>query len=308
MNKEKQATLQTGIVERYASIVDNVQNFSEVINQPLKQSFRINSLKGDSERILSNLMKYDESIISTDWYKNGFTTKIENLGSSIEHFTGQIYIQELTSMMPALVIPDINESKRIIDCCAAPGSKTTQIAEMMQNKGEIIANDNKHSRLKALRGNLDRLGITNTTVTLRDFRSFPNTEADIYFVDAPCSSEGTIRKKNTIRRNLKEKDYNRFSKTQKGILERACEMAKKGDQIIYSTCTFAPEENEKVVDSILQNHSVKLKKINIENLTIGKGIDHWRGETYDKEIQKCGRIWPHHNDTDGFFIARIEKC
>ena len=308
MNKEKQATLQTGIVERYASIVDNVQSFSETINRPLKQSFRINSLKGDSERILSNLKKYDESIISTDWYNNGFTTKLENLGSSIEHFTGQIYIQELTSMMPALVIPDINESKRIIDCCAAPGSKTTQIAEMMQNKGEIIANDHKHSRLKSLRGNLDRLGITNTTVTLRDFRSFPNTEADIYFVDAPCSSEGTIRKKNTIRRNLKEKDYNRFSKTQKGILERTCEMAKKGDQIIYSTCTFAPEENEKVVDSILQKHSVKLKKVHIKNLTIGKGIDYWRGETYDKEIEKCGRIWPHHNDTDGFFIARIEKC
>jgi len=308
MNKEKQTTLQTGIVERYASIVDNVQSFSETINRPLKQSFRINSLKGDSEKILSNLKKYDESIISTDWYNNGFTTKIENLGSSIEHFTGQIYIQELTSMMPALVIPDINESKRIIDCCAAPGSKTTQIAEMMQNKGEIIANDNKHSRLKALRGNLDRLGIINTTVTLRDFRSFPNTEADIYFVDAPCSSEGTIRKKNTIRRNLKEKDYERFSKTQKGILERTCEMAKKGDQIVYSTCTFAPEENEKVVDSILQNHSVKLKKVHIKNLTIGKGINHWRGETYDKEIKKCARIWPHHNDTDGFFIARIEKC
>jgi len=308
MNKEKQTTLQTRIIERYASIVDNVKDFGEAINRPLKQTFRINSLKGDSERILSNLKEYDETIISTDWYKNGFTTKLENLGSSIEHFTGQIYIQELTSMMPALVIPNINESKRIIDCCAAPGSKTTQIAEMMQNKGEIIANDNKHSRLKALRGNLDRLGITNTTVTLRDFRSFPNTEADIYFVDAPCSSEGTIRKKNTIKRNLKENDYERFSKTQKGILERTCEMARKGDQIIYSTCTFAPEENERVVNSILQNHSVKLKKINIKNLTIGKGIDCWKEETYDKEIQKCGRIWPHHNDTDGFFIARIEKC
>ena len=308
MNTEKQTTLQERIVERYANIVDNVQSFDEAINRPLKQSFRINSLKGDSEKILSNLRKYDETIESTDWYSNGFTTKLENLGSSIEHFTGQIYIQELTSMMPALVTPDINESKRIIDCCAAPGSKTTQIAEMMQNKGEIIANDNKHSRLKSLRGNLDRLGITNTTVTLRDFRSFPNTEADIYFVDAPCSSEGTIRKKNTIRRNLKENDYNRFSRTQKGILERTCEMAKKGDQIIYSTCTFAPEENEKVVNSILQNHSVKLKNINIKNLTIGKGITHWKGETYDKEIQKCGRIWPHHNDTDGFFITRIEKC
>jgi len=308
MNKEKQTTLQSRIVERYANLLDSVQNFDEAINRPLKQSFRINSLKGDSEKILSNLRKYDETIKSTDWYKNGFTTNLENLGSSIEHFTGQIYIQELTSMMPALVTPDINEAKRIIDCCAAPGSKTTQIAEMMQNKGKIIANDNKHSRLKSLRGNLDRLGITNTTVTLRDFRSFPNTEADIYFVDVPCSSEGTIRKKNTIRRNLKKDDYNRFSRTQKGILERTCEMAKKGDQIIYSTCTFAPEENENVVNAILQNHSVKLKKINIKNLAIGKGITHWRGETYDREVQKCGRIWPHHNDTDGFFIARIEKC
>jgi len=308
MNSVKKISLQTRLVERYASIVDDLESFRKSINEPLKQSFRINSLKGDHEKILSNLRKYDETISSIKWYDNGFTTELDNLGSSVEHFTGQIYIQELTSMMPALVVSDINETKRIIDCCAAPGSKTTQIAEMMENKGEIIANDNKHSRLKSLRGNLDRLGIINTTVTLRDFRSFPNTEADIYLVDAPCSSEGTIRKKNKIRRRWNDGDYKRFSKTQKGILERTCEMAKKGDQIIYSTCTFAPEENEQVVNSILQSHSVKLKKIHVKNLAIGKGVRKWKGETYDKEIDKCARIWPHHNDTDGFFIARIEKC
>ena len=308
MNTQKPNTLQSRIAERYTTIVDNKNEFSRSINQSLKQSFRINSLKGDSEKILENLRKYDETISATKWYQNGYTTKLENLGSSIEHFTGQIYIQELTSMMPALAVPDIDESKRIIDSCAAPGSKTTQIAEIMKNKGEIIANDNKYSRLKALRGNLDRLGILNTTVTLRDFRSFPNTEADIYFVDAPCSSEGTIRKKNSIKRNLKENDYERFSKIQKGILNRTCEMAKAGDQIIYSTCTFAPEENESVVNSILQDHSVKLTNINIANLTMGKGVQAWKDETYDKEIQKCCRIWPHHNDTDGFFMARIEKC
>ena len=308
MNPQKQATLQNRIVERYASIVDNPNKFAKSISQPLKQSFRINSLKGDSEKILASLRNYDKNISATNWYQNGYTTELENLGSSVEHFTGQIYIQELTSMMPALCVPNIDESKRVIDCCAAPGSKTTQIAEIMNNKGEIIANDNKHSRLKALRGNLDRLGIVNTTVTLRDFRSFPNTEADIYLVDAPCSSEGTIRKKNTIKRKLKKNDYERFSKIQKGILERTCEMAKKGDQIIYSTCTFAPEENESVVNSILQKHSIKLNKINIKNLDMGKGIKAWKNEKYDKEIQKCCRIWPHHNDTDGFFIARIEKC
>ncbi|MDG1545111.1 MAG: RsmB/NOP family class I SAM-dependent RNA methyltransferase [Candidatus Poseidoniia archaeon] len=308
MNLEKKSTLQSRLAERYASIVDNLEDFRNYINQPLKQSFRINSLKGEHEKILTNLKKYDGTIASTKWYDNGFTTELENLGSSIEHFTGQIYIQELTSMMPALAIPDIDENKRIIDCCAAPGSKTTQIAEMMNNQGEIIANDNKHSRLKALRGNLDRLGITNTTVTLRDFRSFPNTEADIYFVDAPCSSEGTIRKKNTIRRKWNDNDYKRFTKTQEGILERTCEMASKGDQIIYSTCTFAPEENEHVVNAILETQSIKLKNINIKNLKTGKGLTSWKNHTYDKELQKCARIWPHHNDTDGFFIARIEKC
>ena len=308
MIEKEKTTLQDRIFERYSNLTSNLEKFREKINEPLKQSFRINSLKGDKEEILLNLKDYDDSIKHTDWYDNGFVTKLDNLGSSIEHFTGQIYIQELTSMVPALAIPDIGEYRKIIDSCAAPGSKTTQMAEMMQNRGNIIANDNKHSRLKALRGNLDRLGITNTTVTLRDFRSYPNTKADIFFVDAPCSSEGTIRKKNTIKKNLKEKDYERFSYIQKNILDRTCEMAEKGNQILYSTCTFAPEENEKVIDYILGKHSVKLKKIDIKNLKVGKGISKWNEETFDKEVQKCVRVWPHHNDTDGFFLARIEKC
>ena len=111
MNKQKQITLQTRIAERYARIVDNKDEFSRSINQPLKQSFRINSLKGDTEKILESLRKYDNSISPADWYGNGFTTNLDNLGSSVEHFSGQIYIQELTSMMPALSIPDVNESK-----------------------------------------------------------------------------------------------------------------------------------------------------------------------------------------------------
>ena len=95
MNPQKQATLQNRIVERYASIVDNPNKFAKSISQPLKQSFRINSLKGDSEKILASLRGYDKNISATNWYQNGYTTELENLGSSIEHFTGQIYIQEL---------------------------------------------------------------------------------------------------------------------------------------------------------------------------------------------------------------------
>jgi NOL1/NOP2/sun family putative RNA methylase len=211
-------------------------------------------------------------------------------------------------MIPPLVVKDVIDNNTILDCCAAPGSKTTQIAGMMQNRGHIIANDSRHARLKSLRGNLDRLGVTNTTVTLRDFKSFPNTEADLYLVDAPCSSEGTIRKKNAVARIWKEKDYKRFTKLQKGLLNKACEMAPSGSTIVYSTCTFSPEENEKVISEIIDNQSVKVENIGINGLKTSPGITEWNGETYDKEVENCMRIWPHHNDTDAFFIARLEKC
>ena len=301
-------TVKEGIVERYSVLVGNPESFAESINKPLKQSFRINTLKGDKDKILEQLLNYDSEITSVPWNDNGYVSGLTNLGSSLEHFVGQIYIQELTSMIPPLVVKDVIDNNTILDCCAAPGSKTTQIAGMMQNQGHIIANDSRHARLKSLRGNLDRLGVTNATVTLRDFKSFPNTEADLYLVDAPCSSEGTIRKKNAVARMWKEKDYKRFTKLQKGLLNKACEMAPSGSTILYSTCTFSPEENEKVISEIIDNQSVKVENIGINGLKTSPGITEWNGKRYNKEVEKCMRIWPHHNDTDAFFIARLEKC
>ena len=301
-------TIKRKIIEQYSSLSDDKEKFAESINKPLKQSFRINKIKGEKEEILHKIQNYDPYLEKKDWCDNAFVSTLENLGSSIEHFTGQIYIQELTSMLPPLIVKDLIEENRILDCCAAPGSKTTQIAEMMNNKGHIIANDARYARIKSLRGNLDRLGITNTTVTLRDFKSFPNTKAEVYFVDAPCSSEGTIRKKNTFLRKWGDHDYERFSKIQKGLLKKACQMAPKGSTIIYSTCTFAPEENEQVVSEIVNEENVEIKKIKVNGLKIGNGITEWKEKKYSDEVKKCARIWPHHNDTGAFFLARIEKC
>ena len=301
-------TVKQNIIERYSNIVDNPDKFAKFVNEPLKQSFRINNLKGEKEEVLGRLENYDSEIERVKWNDNAFVSNLTNLGSSIEHFTGQIYIQELTSMVPPLIAKDVIEKNRILDCCAAPGSKTTQIADMMQNKGHILANDSRHTRIKSLRGNLDRLGVTNTTVSLRDFKSFPNTKAELYLVDAPCSSEGTIRKRNAVARNWGKKDYERFSKLQKGLLKKACQMAPKGSTIIYSTCTFSPDENEKIISEILTEESIDLKRINLNGLKTGKGITEWNGQIYDKEVEKCMRIWPHQNDTDGFFVARMEKC
>ena len=304
----KTQTVKERIVERYSRLSDDSRKFSNIINKPLKQSFRVNTIKGEKEDILRQMMLYDSSIKKVPWCENAFESDLTNLGSSIHHFSGQIYIQELTSMIPPLIVRDLIKKNKILDCCAAPGSKTTQIADMMENKGHIIANDARHGRIKSLRGNLDRLGITNTTVTLRDFKSFPNTKADLYFVDAPCSSEGTIRKKNAVTRKWKDYDYERFSRMQKGLLKKACEMAPKGSTIVYSTCTFAPEENENVINEIINEENVKLQNINLNGLKMKKGITSWKQNDYDKDVEKCRRIWPHHNNTDAFFLARMEKC
>ena len=306
MNKFQ--TVKERIVERYSNIVDHPKKFAKCINKPLNQSFRINTLKAEKEEILERLQNYDPYLKEVKWNNNAFVSNLTNLGSSIEHFVGQIYIQELTSMIPPLIVRDIIEENKIIDCCAAPGSKTTQMADMMQNKGHIIANDSRYGRIKSLRGNLDRLGITNTTVSLRDFKSFPNTKAELYLVDAPCSSEGTVRKKNAVARKWRDNDYKRFSKLQKGLLKKACQMAPKGSTILYSTCTFAPEENERVIDEILKEESIDLKAIHLSGLKTSKGITTWNEEIYNKEVEKCMRVWPHHNDTNAFFIARMEKC
>ena len=101
---------------------------------------------------------------------------------------------------------------------------------------------------------------------------------------------------------------NEKNKEQKGLLKKACQMAPIGSTVVYSTCTFAPEENENVVSTILNEENMKLKKITIDGMKLGKGITNWKKTEYDKEIENCARIWPHHNDTDGFFIARMEKC
>jgi NOL1/NOP2/sun family putative RNA methylase len=305
---DKYQNIRNNIIDRYSCLVDDEKKFADSINIPLKQSFRVNTLKEKKKTVINKLKEYDSNIKTTKWNDNAHISELNNLGSSLEHFVGQIYIQELTSMIPPLIVKDLIKDIKIIDCCAAPGSKTTQIAAMMENKGHIIANDARHARLKSLRGNLDRLGVTNTSVTLRDFKSFPNTSADLYFVDAPCSSEGTIRKKNTVARTWKERDYLRFNKLQNGLLSKACEMAPSGSTIVYSTCTFSPDENEKVVSETLDKYDLKMKSINIENLRSESGITEWNNENYNSEVEKCMRVWPHHNDTDAFFIARMEKC
>ncbi|MBI2043402.1 RsmB/NOP family class I SAM-dependent RNA methyltransferase [Candidatus Pacearchaeota archaeon] len=247
--------------------------------------------------------------------RRGEITDLEpgELGRSLEHLLGYYYIQEIASMLPALVLnPKPNEL--VLDLCASPGSKTTQMASMMKNLGVLIANEIKLDRIKILASNLERCGITNTIITRKDGVTLcerlkkKDFKFDKILVDAPCSGEGTIKSspKTLLMWNINT--IKSLSKLQKKLLEAAIEILKPKGEIVYSTCTHAPEENEGVLNYVLNKFSgkIKIEKI-ILPVKCTHGILGWAGGNYNKEVEKSCRIYPHITNTEGFFIAKMRK-
>ncbi len=295
--------------DRYTKLVDDPNNFFNILSKPLQKSFRVNTLKSSINEIRERFNIYGINIKQVPWYSDAFISESLAVGVTLEYFLGHIYIQELTSMLPPLlIIKELQNAKIVLDGCAAPGSKTTQLADFMKNQGTIIANELDYARLYILKFNLERIGVINTILTRYDMRFFPNElEFDVILVDVPCSGEGTIRRDPKALSNWSENRILRYVGIQKQIILKAFDLLKPGGHIVYSTCTFAPEENENVVDFLLNKRPAKIEKINIPKIKLTPGIQEWNGKTFNSDIKKTVRIWPHHNDTNGFFLAKIKK-
>ena len=233
------------------------------------------------------------------------------LGKAIEHILGYYYIQEISSMMPALVL-NPKESESIIDLAAAPGSKTTQIASIMNNKGVLIANEISLGRISILSTNLQRCGVTNTLVIRQTGESLCkklvklNIKVDKVLADVPCSGEGTIRSSPKTVQMFSENLIKNLSNTQKYLAINALKVLKKDGILVYSTCTHAPEENEAIVSYLLENFPVEIQKIELP-LKTRPGITKWKDQEYNKDVSQCVRIYPQDNNTEGFFIAHLKK-
>jgi NOL1/NOP2/sun family putative RNA methylase len=215
----------------------------------------------------------------------------------------------VVSALPATVL-DPQPGDRVWDACAAPGSKTTQIAARMDDRGTLVGNDNSLGRISALRHNAERLGVTNIAVTNQDARNFSMKPLafdafDRAIVDAPCSCEGTCRKNPTALEEWTLDHVRQVAGVQKGILKRAVQATRGGGTVVYSTCTFAPEENEAVLDHVLREESCRLVEFE-PGLETSPGVTEWEGETFDASVEKAHRIYPHQNDTGGFFCAKLE--
>mgnify|MGYP000978255406 CR=1 FL=1 len=235
----------------------------------------------------------------------------KELTETTEYKDGLIYLQNASSQIPAVVLSP-KPGDTVLDICAAPGSKTTQMAAMMENTGQIIANDMSRVRLYKLSSNLKSLGVTNTTtfhLRAQDmWRKFPNT-FDKVLVDVPCSMEGRfIEGYEKSYKDWSLKKVAKLSSYQKQILHSAVSCTKPGGVIVYSTCTISPEENEEVISWFLNKHKgqVELVDVEINSKNVIPGLNDFGGEKYIEGIDKTKRIVPD-DIFEAFYVAKLIK-
>lgn len=306
--------------ERIAKLLgskEDEEKFWEIIRTETPDSIRCNTLKMTPEKLKERLEKkgwkirqpfseFPEIMIIDNRLSMG------ELGKSKEHLLGYYYVQEISSMLPILALRP-QEGEVILDVCASPGSKTSQAAAMMNNQGTIIANDNNIGRIKILAANLERCGAMNTILTRMDgaflcqkLRNKTQMKFDKILVDAPCSGEGTLRKSPKTLLMWNKKVIQNLSGVQKKLAIEAFKILKVGGEMVYSTCTLSPEEDEEVVDFLKGKFDFEIEEIRLPVKT-RPGIDCWEGKCYDKEIVKAKRLYPQDNNTDGFFLCKIKK-
>ena len=266
--------------------------FFASLEQPPTLALRLNPAR-------ENALSAAEAFIAdpVPWAKNGYYLRSgARPGAGIAHAAGAFYLQEASAMVSAAIL-DAQSGERILDLCAAPGGKTTQIAAALGGEGLLISNEPEPSRAKVLAANLERMGARNAAVT----NAYPDALAarwpeyfDALLCDAPCSGEGMFRREPDSRTEWRSASPAGCAKRQAEILDRAAELVRPGGRLVYSTCTFNRNENEDTIAAFLSRHP----EFEPEDFSLpGVGASE----------NGCIRIWPHRQRGDGHFAAKLRK-
>lgn len=295
-------------MERYRPIIDDFPGFMESLSLPLKKVVWGNSLRPGIDANWLQEKCPDAEALS--WTPNAWRVPPKTpVGTWLEHKLGYVHVQEEVTLWPADLVGAL-PGERILDLCAAPGNKTARMAVNMNNEGFIFANEKRWQRASSLRFNLDRLGVTCVGFAIGDGREvqIPRDWFDRALVDVPCSGEGMVRKQKGWHRPTSENERAGLVGTQKGILRKSVESVRPGGTLVYATCTFAPEENEGVVDWGLRHLPLEIVPlVPPGNMKVSPGLTHWQGDVFDDALALAGRFWPHCNDTGGFFVANLRR-
>lgn len=270
-----------------------------------RKSLRVNTLKITEEELVKRLTDKGVVLEKIPFLKNGYYYKSKfSLGSTPEYLQGFYYLQEAASQIPAMCL-DLEEGDIVLDMAAAPGSKTTQIAQLMNNTGVIVATDINRKRLDSVKNNAERCGVKNIVghnINATEVEEL-NSNFDKILLDAPCS--GNYANDQNWFSKRKIDGFIRNSVVQKELIMSAEAVLKKGGILVYSTCSLEPEENELTVNWALQNLPLELQDINIE---IGcEGLTKVFDKELDQSVSKCKRLWPWDTKTQGFFISKFKK-
>jgi NOL1/NOP2/sun family putative RNA methylase len=301
-------------LERYFPIVDDAKEFAAASRRPQPLFAWANTLRTTSQKLIEVLSSDGYILHRLNWHPQAFRISwkkgTEPLGRHWSYLAGWFHIQEASSMIPALLL-DPQPGERVLDLCASPGNKTALMALALGNRGTIVANDILWERIRPLRSVIDRLGLLNVSVTCHDGTAYPQAagEFDCVLVDVPCSCEGTSRRFSGVLKSPPTRWKAKRFRKQELLLEAAIRRCRVGGRILYSTCTYAPEENEAVVDAVRKKmpEVIRILPASLPGLTSAPGLNSWGSASFHDALQHTIRIWPHLNDTGGFYIALLEK-
>ncbi len=268
-----------------------------------EQAIRINTMNYDEEKVVRRLKASGVKLEKIPFLANGYwvhCTKF-SLGATAEYLLGLYSIQESAAQIPATLFTEI-KNKIVLDACAAPGGKTVQLADLMQNTGAIIALDIRKQRLTALVNHLERCRVKNTIVYNLDARQASKLKLkfDRILLDVPCSGNFSTDKNWFKKRTIK--DVERNAKLQREILAETVKVLKDNGEIVYSTCSLEPEENELNINWAVETLNLKVAKIDCYGEKAPTKIF---GKQLDSQIENCRRIWP--GKTQGFFVCKLVK-
>ncbi|MGG5253918.1 RsmF rRNA methyltransferase first C-terminal domain-containing protein [Neobacillus sp. SM06] len=295
------------IVKFQQLLQQEAESFFRTYDDEKKSGLRINPLKITEQNWL-DISPF--SLEKIPFVPNGFyyDSVKDQPGKHPYHAAGLYYIQEPSAMFVAEQLAP-KPGEKVLDLCAAPGGKTTQLAGMMNQEGFLLANEIHPKRAKALSENIERLGIEGSLVTNetpeRLASHFPGY-FDKILVDAPCSGEGMFRKDPDAVHYWSDEHVAACASQQKNILDSAYQMLNEGGILVYSTCTFSPEENEQTVEAFLKKYP-DLQLLPIQKPDgVQNGKPEW-GYEHNPELLKTARLWPHHLRGEGHFVAKFKK-
>jgi len=290
------------LIERWINAfgADEVEAFARANNEPAPIAFRVVNRRAREAEICERLRQSGAELVPSKVVKGGW--RITGAGSLLAQLVveGQLYLQDEASQLVATVV-DARPGQRVLDLCAAPGSKTTQIADEYPNSAVIspivVASDLREHRLRTVVSSAKLHGLTNIhCLALDGLQPLPLAESafDRVLVDAPCSGTGTLRRNPEIRWRISPADILDLSRRQKQLLLNAARVVKPGGRLIYSTCSVEPDENEDVVQAFLENN----KSFRRDQLSLDSSLQTPLG---------AARTWPQRQGTDGFFICAFAR-